>query len=122
MNEHIEEYLDYYIGLETPAYAILLRGKWGSGKSWFIKDFIKKELKKNLFMSACMGNIIIIMLARASHVAVRMSLTEHSQSRSNDKLNASKKKTPEVTSGWKIFLPTFFCFIFSKLFVCIYIF
>jgi hypothetical protein len=56
MNKHIEEYLDYYIGLETPpAYAILLRGKWGSGKSWFIKDFIKKRIQEDYIYVSLYG-------------------------------------------------------------------
>ncbi len=46
-NKHISEYLDYYFALNpAPGYAILLRGKWGSGKSWFMKDYIEKHNKK----------------------------------------------------------------------------
>lgn len=53
MNEHIEKYLDYYLKLNIPPeYAILLRGKWGSGKTWFIKNYIKNEKIDNcLFVS-----------------------------------------------------------------------
>lgn len=40
-NIPIKEYLDYYLALDTsPEFAVLLRGKWGSGKSWFIKDYL----------------------------------------------------------------------------------
>jgi hypothetical protein len=44
INDHIKEYVDYYIGLtKPPEFAILLRGKWGTGKSWFIKNYIKDK-------------------------------------------------------------------------------
>lgn len=40
-NQHITEYLEYYLALENPPeYAVLLRGDWGTGKSWFMKDFM----------------------------------------------------------------------------------
>ncbi len=31
-NQHINEFLDYYIKLENPQYAVLLKGKWGVEK------------------------------------------------------------------------------------------
>ncbi len=40
MNEHIVEYLNYYIELENPQYAVLLIGNWGCGKTYFIKNLI----------------------------------------------------------------------------------
>jgi len=41
INQHITEYLDYYLGLpNAPQYAVLLRGDWGSGKSFFSKNYI----------------------------------------------------------------------------------
>jgi hypothetical protein len=41
-NIHIEEYLKYYCSLKVaPNYAIMLRGKWGCGKSWFINNYMK---------------------------------------------------------------------------------
>ena len=46
MNEHIESFLDHYIDLAVaPEYAVLLTGKWGSGKTFFIKNFL--ALKDN---------------------------------------------------------------------------
>jgi len=43
LNKHIIDYLDYYVSLKTPPnFAVLIRGKWGSGKSWFIKKYIEK--------------------------------------------------------------------------------
>jgi KAP family P-loop domain len=52
-NKHISEFLRYYYELEKPPeYAILLTGLWGSGKTWFIQDFIKqlesKQVEKKL--------------------------------------------------------------------------
>lgn len=40
MNEHIIEYLNYYIELKNPQYAVLLIGNWGCGKTYFIKNLI----------------------------------------------------------------------------------
>ncbi|WP_419764676.1 MAG: P-loop NTPase fold protein [Arcobacter sp.] len=44
-NKHIDEFLDYYIGLPSPQYAVLLKGKWGSGKTHYINEY-KKHLSK----------------------------------------------------------------------------
>lgn len=44
LHNHIETYLNYYFSLDVaPNYAIMLRGKWGSGKSWLIKDYRKRH-------------------------------------------------------------------------------
>lgn len=54
-NKHIEDYLDYYRKLSpSPKFAILLKGAWGSGKTWFINQYrnkIEKENKKHLYVS-----------------------------------------------------------------------
>jgi hypothetical protein len=42
-NQHISEFLDYYTNLSNPQYAVLLKGKWGSGKTHFINKY-RKEL------------------------------------------------------------------------------
>ncbi|MEO1673560.1 MAG: P-loop NTPase fold protein, partial [Cyanobacteria bacterium J06631_2] len=40
LNQHIEEYLDYYFSLSyPPGFAILLKGEWGCGKTWFINKY-----------------------------------------------------------------------------------
>lgn len=39
VNQHINEFLDYYLNLNEPQYAVLLSGKWGSGKTHFINQF-----------------------------------------------------------------------------------
>ena len=44
-NEHVRDFLKYYCNLpKEPQYAVLLTGLWGSGKTWFIKDFIANHL------------------------------------------------------------------------------
>lgn len=40
MNEHIVEYLEYYVKLVNPQYAVLLIGNWGCGKTYFIKKLL----------------------------------------------------------------------------------
>lgn len=54
-NKHIEEYLNYYCGLShSPKFAILLKGKWGAGKTWFINQYrekLKAKDKKCLYVS-----------------------------------------------------------------------
>ncbi|QOG12798.1 P-loop NTPase fold protein [Arcobacter sp. FWKO B] len=46
-NQHINQFLDYYSGLPNPQYAILLKGKWGSGKTYFINEYKKHLEEKN---------------------------------------------------------------------------
>jgi len=46
-NQHIIQFLDYYCNLATaPQYAVMLKGKWGSGKTHFINQY-KKDLDAN---------------------------------------------------------------------------
>lgn len=41
-NQHIKEALDYYLAGNRPTHhALMLSGAWGSGKTYFIKDYIK---------------------------------------------------------------------------------
>ncbi|VEI68115.1 KAP family P-loop domain [Serratia quinivorans] len=43
INQHIEDYIENYYKLtKEPGYAILLKGKWGTGKTWFIKRTLSK--------------------------------------------------------------------------------
>ena len=37
-NSHIEKYLDDYVKIESPKFAVLINGIWGSGKTYFIKE------------------------------------------------------------------------------------
>lgn len=44
INAHVEEYLNYYCSLENgPGFAVLLTGKWGVGKTWFIKNYFEQS-------------------------------------------------------------------------------
>lgn len=40
-NVHVQEFLDYYFKLASPQYAVMLQAAWGSGKTWFIKEYLK---------------------------------------------------------------------------------
>lgn len=47
-NSQIKDFLDYYFYLSIPPqYAVLLKGKWGSGKTWFIENLIERLKEKN---------------------------------------------------------------------------
>lgn len=51
-NAHIENFLEYYLKLkESPGYAVLLSGDWGSGKTWFLKTFMDTKDHKYLWAS-----------------------------------------------------------------------
>lgn len=57
-NEHIEDFLEYYFKLKKPPhYAVLLKGKWGVGKTWFLKNVIRQldspndKVKRYLYVS-----------------------------------------------------------------------
>jgi hypothetical protein len=55
INSHIEEYLDYYCGLSTaPGFAVLVKGQWGSGKTYFIERYqsrLTEKQHKHLYIS-----------------------------------------------------------------------
>ncbi|MBQ8736113.1 MAG: hypothetical protein IJY75_09140 [Bacteroidaceae bacterium] len=40
MNENISEYLLKYMKNPDPQYAVMIKGKWGCGKSFFIKNWL----------------------------------------------------------------------------------
>ncbi len=57
-NEHIEDFLKYYSKLNNPPhYAVMLKGNWGVGKTWFLKDVMKQlnspndQARKYLYVS-----------------------------------------------------------------------
>ena len=52
-NEHAYSYLEYYVQRkEAPLYAVMIKGKWGSGKTWFVKEALKKlPLQKSVYVS-----------------------------------------------------------------------
>lgn len=55
INSHVEEYLNYFCGLpHSPDYAVLLKGAWGSGKTWFVNKYnenLQKDNKRYLYVS-----------------------------------------------------------------------
>lgn len=63
LNNAVLEYLRYYCDPDNSLdYAVMLRGKWGAGKTYLINSFIA-ELKasgreKNLFVKPVWGNFI----------------------------------------------------------------
>ena len=51
-NDHIVNFLDYYLNLkEAPEYAVLLKGRWGAGKTWFVKKYLESRSTKFLWAS-----------------------------------------------------------------------
>ena len=56
INQHINEFLDYYLNLNEPQYAVLLSGKWGSGKTFFINQVTEKyQNSKNIVKVSLFG-------------------------------------------------------------------
>lgn len=54
INSHIDEYLNYYCNLSAPGFAVLLKGQWGAGKTWYINRYqeqAKKTGKRFLYIS-----------------------------------------------------------------------
>ena len=43
--EEAEKQLSEYINNKLYNYAFLIKGQWGAGKSYFLKEFIKKKQK-----------------------------------------------------------------------------
>ena len=54
-NKEIMEFLEYYSAMTiAPQYAVMINGKWGTGKTWFIENYIEgleSEEKKVLYVS-----------------------------------------------------------------------
>lgn len=46
-NQKVADTLDAYLQLDKPRFAVLLQGKWGSGKTWFIRNYIDKRKNEN---------------------------------------------------------------------------
>jgi hypothetical protein len=42
-NQHIEEYFKQYLDMRQPGFAVLIKGGWGSGKTYFVDQFIRKH-------------------------------------------------------------------------------
>ena len=54
-NAHIRQSLEYYLGLrEAPYYAVMVKGPWGSGKTFLVKRLLKQlktGSKKHVYVS-----------------------------------------------------------------------
>lgn len=51
-NKHISEFLDYYCSMkEAPGFGVLLKGEWGSGKTWFINKYKDEKQIKAIYVS-----------------------------------------------------------------------
>ncbi|ELU5587021.1 hypothetical protein SCB17_001425 [Clostridium perfringens] len=50
MNNYIEEFLDGYIRDDTYNYAVMINGDWGSGKTFFVKNYICNHNNKEKFL------------------------------------------------------------------------
>lgn len=46
-NTHAVTILDNYIKISNPQFALLINSEWGTGKTWFIKNYFNsKKYKK----------------------------------------------------------------------------
>jgi hypothetical protein len=45
-NQHIEDYLDAYRLMPDTDFAVMITGPWGSGKTWFINEYLKHKCTK----------------------------------------------------------------------------
>ena len=53
VNKYTEQALERYVQMENPQFAALISGEWGTGKTWFIKNFFAthKLTKKFCYIS-----------------------------------------------------------------------
>ena len=45
-NQHIITSLNSYIKNPAPRYALMIKGKWGCGKTYLVKEWIKDTFKR----------------------------------------------------------------------------
>lgn len=45
-NKSVEDYLKYYLSLKSPQYAVMIKGPWGCGKTFFVKMFLDNNEDK----------------------------------------------------------------------------
>lgn len=47
INQHIEDYLNAYLGMKEADFAVMITGPWGCGKTRFIDDYLKTGDEKD---------------------------------------------------------------------------
>lgn len=47
MNDRLTSYLNEYLAMQAPQFAVMITGKWGCGKTYFIKNMIDKWCGSN---------------------------------------------------------------------------
>lgn len=45
--DELKKRLDYYLERDNPDYAVMITGKWGTGKTYFIKEYIKNTIERD---------------------------------------------------------------------------
>lgn len=53
MNEDITRFLDSYVELPSPGYAVMLNGEWGCGKTFFIKKWLETNEQSCSYKTPC---------------------------------------------------------------------
>ena len=65
MKEKIVSIITDYLNREETDYALMINGVWGSGKTFFIKNTLKKDIEKinkiakNCYILCCIFHIIL---------------------------------------------------------------
>jgi hypothetical protein len=47
INQNVKNYLNDYIKMENPQYAVMITGKWGCGKTFFVKDELETWINRD---------------------------------------------------------------------------
>jgi hypothetical protein len=90
-NKHVEDYLNDYCNLSTaPEFAVLIKGLWGSGKTWFINDYLERSGSVESLYISLYG----ITNTKEIETALISSLIKNSH---------EVFKSPKVEKGLKIF-------------------
>lgn len=42
-NSHLQEYLQYYLSVKEPGYAVLVTGPWGTGKTYQVRRAVQED-------------------------------------------------------------------------------
>ena len=51
MNNRLTSYLNEYLAMPTPQFAVMITGKWGCGKTFYIKNLIGEWCNPNTNVS-----------------------------------------------------------------------